>query len=156
MQSWLVGGVGGATYDQITPVLPFLVSGLVLSLLSARKLNMLALGDETAAGLGENIILARSLSASGAVLLCGATTAVCGPIGFVGLVVPHACRLMFGVDYRWVLPLSALCGAVLLLLADVLGRLLARPEELEVGIVTAFVGAPVFIWIVRQRRVAAL
>jgi ABC-type Fe3+-siderophore transport system, permease component len=156
VQSWLVGGVGGATYDQILPVLPFLMTGGVITLFSARKLNILALGDDTAAGLGENVILARILSASGAVLLCGSITAVCGPIGFVGLVVPHACRLLFGVDYRWVLPLSALTGALLLISADVLGRLIARPAELDVGIVTAFVGAPVFIWIVRRRRVGTL
>ncbi|WP_434290997.1 FecCD family ABC transporter permease [Celeribacter sp. SCSIO 80788] len=156
VQSWLVGGVGGATYDQILPVLPFLAAGGAITLLSARKLNMLALGDDTAAGLGENVIVARIMAAGGAVLLCGATTAVCGPIGFVGLVVPHLCRLLVGVDYRLVLPLSALTGAVLLTVADVLGRLIARPAELEVGIVTAFLGAPVFIWIVRRRRVAAL
>ncbi|WP_417264055.1 FecCD family ABC transporter permease [Celeribacter sp.] len=156
VQSWLVGGVGGATYDQILPVLPFLAAGGAITLLSARKLNMLALGDDTAAGLGENILLARVMAAGGAVLLCGATTAICGPIGFVGLVVPHLCRLLIGVDYRLVLPFSALTGAVLLTAADVLGRLIARPAELEVGIVTAFLGAPVFIWIVRRRRVAAL
>ncbi|WP_417280650.1 FecCD family ABC transporter permease [Celeribacter sp.] len=156
VQSWLVGGVGGATYDQILPVLPFLAAGGAITLLSARKLNMLALGDDTAAGLGENVLLARLMAAGGAVLLCGATTAICGPIGFVGLVVPHLCRLLVGVDYRLVLPFSALTGAVLLTAADVLGRLIARPAELEVGIVTAFLGAPVFIWIVRRRRVAAL
>ena len=83
-------------------------------------------------------------------------TAACGPIGFVGLVVPHLCRLLLGVDYRLILPGSALAGAVLLILADVAGRLVARPAELDVGIVTAFVGAPVFILIVRRRRVSAL
>lgn len=156
MQSWLVGGVGGATWGRITPVLPVLVLGCVLSLLSARKLNLLALGEDAAAGLGERVWTARAMAAAGAVMLCGATTAVCGPIGFVGLVVPHLSRLLLGVDYRWVLPASALSGAALLLLADVLGRLVARPAELDVGIVTAFVGAPVFIWIVRRKRVAAL
>ncbi|AJE48863.1 FecCD family ABC transporter permease [Celeribacter indicus] len=156
VQSWLVGGVGGATYGQITPVLPFLAAGMLIVLLSARKLNLLALGDDTAAGLGENIVLARAMSAGGAILLCGATTAICGPISFVGLVVPHACRLLVGVDYRWILPLSGISGAVLLLLADVLGRLAARPGELDVGIVTALVGAPVFIWIVRRGKVGAL
>ncbi|WP_244613077.1 FecCD family ABC transporter permease [Modicisalibacter radicis] len=156
VQSWIVGGVGGATSDQIVPVLPFLITGLVVTLLSARKLNLLALGDDTATGLGENVALARAMAAAGAVLLCGATTAVCGPIGFVGLVVPHACRLLVGSDYRWLLPASALGGAVLLTFADVFGRIVARPAELEVGIVTAFIGAPVFIWIVRRRKVGAL
>lgn len=156
VQSWLVGGVGGATYDQVAPVVPFLALGFIVSVVCARKLNLLALGDDTAAGLGENVALARGMSALGAVLLCGATTAVCGPIGFVGLVVPHACRLLVGTDYRWLLPFSALGGAILLLLADVAGRLAAHPAELDAGIVTAFIGAPVFIWIVRRRKVGAL
>ena len=156
VQSWLVGGVGGATGERILPVLPFLAAGAALSLASARKLNMLALGDEAAAGLGETVWKARAMAALGAVTLCGAATAACGPIGFVGLVVPHLCRLLLGVDYRLILPGSALAGAVLLILADVAGRLVARPAELDVGIVTAFVGAPVFIWIVRRRRVSAL
>lgn len=156
VMSWMVGGVGGATWGQITPVLPFLLAGLIITFGSARKLNLLALGDEAAAGLGERVVPARILAATGAVLLCGATTAICGPIGFVGLVVPHLCRLLVGIDYRWILPVSALSGAVLLLFADVLGRLVARPAELDVGIVTAFVGAPVFIWIVRRKKVSAL
>lgn len=156
VQSWLVGGVGGATYDQILPVLPFLLVGLVITLLAARKLNLLALGDDTAAGLGEKVAVARAMSAVGAVLLCGPITAVCGPIGFVGLVVPHACRLLVGGDYRWLLPFSALGGAALLTLSDVAGRLIAHPSELDVGIVTAFIGAPVFIWIVRNRKVGSL
>lgn len=156
VQSWLVGGVGGATYDQILPVLPFLLTGFVITLLAARKLNLLALGDDTAAGLGEKVAVARVMSAVGAVMLCGPITAVCGPIGFVGLVVPHACRLLVGGDYRWLLPFSALGGAVLLTFSDVVGRLIAHPAELDVGIVTAFIGAPVFIWIVRNRKVGAL
>jgi iron complex transport system permease protein len=92
----------------------------------------------------------------GAVMLCGATTAVCGPIGFVGLVVPHACRLLVGVDHRWLLPFSALGGAILLTTSDVLGRLAARPSELEVGVVTALIGAPFFIFIVRRQKVKDL
>ena len=152
VRSWQIGGVGGATFDTIVLVLPFLVVGLLISLLSARKLNMLALGDDLAAGLGEKVALARGAAGVGAILLCGATTAACGPIGFVGLVVPHLCRLLVGVDHRWLLPFSALSGASLLLLADVAGRLVARPSELEVGVVTAFIGAPFFIWIVRRQR----
>jgi ABC-type Fe3+-siderophore transport system, permease component len=156
IQSWHIGGVGGATFERILPVLPFLAAGFIISLLSARKLNSLALGDDLAAGLGERVALTRAVAAFGAVLLCGATTAVCGPIGFLGLVVPHLCRLLIGVDYRWLLPFSALGGACLLLVADVLGRLIARPAELDVGIVTAFFGAPFFIWAVRRQRVREL
>ncbi|GGM00164.1 ABC transporter permease [Pseudooceanicola nanhaiensis] len=156
VRSWQVGGVGGATWEAILPCLPLLAAGFVLCLISARSLNLLALGDEAAAGLGARVAWARASAALGAVMLCGATTAICGPIGFVGLVVPHLCRLLIGVDHRWLLPFSALAGAILLILADVLGRIVARPSEMDVGIVTAFLGAPVFIWIVRKRRVRDL
>ncbi|WP_287883291.1 MULTISPECIES: FecCD family ABC transporter permease [Paracoccus] len=156
IQSWQVGGVGGATFARLAPVLPFLATGFAISLLWARKLNALALGDDLAAGLGENVARTRAIAGLGAILLCGATTAVCGPIGFVGLVVPHFCRLLVGTDHRWLLPFSALAGAGLLLASDILGRILARPGELDVGIVTAFVGAPFFIWIVRRRRLREL
>ncbi len=156
IRSWQIGGVGGATFDRIYPVLPFLAVGFAISMLSARKLNSLALGDELAAGLGERVAAARAFASLGAILLCGATTAVCGPIGFLGLVVPHLCRLLIGVDHRWLLPFSALGGACLLLAADVVGRIAARPAEIDVGIVTALVGAPFFIWIVRRKRVGEL
>lgn len=156
IQAWQIGGVGGATFAAIVPMLPFLVVGAGLSFLSARRLNMMALGDDAATALGERVARARMLAALGAVLLCAAATAICGPIGFVGLVVPHACRLLAGVDYRVILPLSALAGAVLLMLADVAGRLIASPSELEAGVITAFVGAPVFIAIVRRKKVRAL
>ncbi|MFC3170098.1 FecCD family ABC transporter permease [Paracoccus fontiphilus] len=156
LQSWQVGGVGGATFARMNHVLPFLAVGFAISLACARKLNSLALGDEMAAGLGERVALARGLASLGAILLCGATTAICGPIAFVGLMVPHLCRLLAGVDHRWLLPLSALVGACLLIASDIAGRLIARPGELDVGIVTAFIGAPVFIWIVRRARVRDL
>lgn len=155
-RSWQIGGVGGATFEAITMVLPFLVIGLLLSVLTARKLNSLALGDDLAAGLGENVVWARATAGLGAILLCGATTAICGPIGFVGLVIPHFCRLLVGVDHRWLLPFSALSGASLLVLADIVGRIISRPSELSVGVVTAFIGAPFFIWIVRRQRVREL
>ncbi|MBP3076395.1 iron ABC transporter permease [Streptomyces sp. CHA1] len=153
---WQIGGVGGASYERIGHVLPFLVAGFLLCLLSARALNSLALGDELAAGLGERVALVRAVAALGAVLLCGAATAVAGPIAFVGLVVPHTCRLLVGVDHRWLLPLSMLLGAVLLTAADVVGRVVARPSEIDVGIVTALIGAPFFLYIVRRQKVRAL
>lgn len=156
IRSWQIGGVGGATFDRLSNVLPFLAVGFLVALLSARKLNSLALGDELAAGLGERVAVARAIAALGAVLLCGATTAVCGPIGFVGLVVPHGVRLLAGVDHRWLLPFSALGGACLLLTADVFGRIIARPGEIDVGIITALIGAPFFIWIVRRQKVRDL
>ncbi|SMH49977.1 iron complex transport system permease protein [Rathayibacter oskolensis] len=156
IRSWQIGGVGGATVASIGQVAPFLIAGLVLCVLSAKSLNTLALGDELAAGLGERVAVARGAAALGSVVLCGATTAVTGPIGFVGLVVPHACRLLIGVDHRWLLPFSAVTGAVLLTGADIIGRLVARPSEIDVGIVTALIGAPVFIAIVRRQKVREL
>ncbi|MCX4658609.1 FecCD family ABC transporter permease [Streptomyces uncialis] len=153
---WQIGGAGGASFDRIGQVLPFLVVGFVICLVSAKALNSLALGEELAAGLGERVALARGTAALGAVVLCGAATAVAGPIAFVGLVVPHACRLLAGVDHRWLLPFSALLGAALLTAADVAGRVVARPAEVDVGIVTALIGAPFFIWIVRRQKVRAL
>lgn len=156
IRSWQIGGVGGGTHDAISHVLPFLTVGFVVCLLSARGLNLLALGDELAAGLGQRVEAARITASAGAVVLCGASTAVTGPIGFVGLVVPHVCRLLVGVDHRWLLPFSALTGAALLTAADVLGRIVARPGQIDVGIVTALVGAPFFIYIVRRQKVRAL
>ncbi|ASU58816.1 MULTISPECIES: iron ABC transporter permease [Nocardiopsis] len=155
-RSWQIGGVGGGTFDSVTQVLPFLLAGFVVCLLSARALNLLALGDELAAGLGERVALARGAAFVGAVVLCGASTAVTGPISFVGLVVPHVCRLLVGVDHRWLIPFSALTGAALLTAADVVGRIVARPAEIDVGIVTALIGAPFFIYIVRRQKVRAL
>ncbi|GAB3632016.1 iron ABC transporter permease [Microbacterium shaanxiense] len=156
VRSWLVGGVGGASWTSIQQMLPFLVVGAAITLLSARGLNSLALGDDLAAGLGERVAVVRASSALGAVLLCGAATAIAGPIAFVGLMIPHACRLLVGVDHRWLLPFSALSGACLVVAADILGRIVARPGEIDVGIITAVVGAPVFIAIVRRQKVRAL
>ena len=153
---WQIGGVGGASYDRIGLVAPFLVVGAAVCLCSARGLNSLALGDDVAAGLGQRVAATRLVAAAGSVVLAGAATAVAGPIGFVGLVVPHLCRLVIGLDHRWLLPAAAVTGAALLTFADVVGRLVARPSELDVGIVTALIGAPFFIWIVRRTTVRAL
>ena len=153
---WQVGGVGGATPETVLQVLPFLLVGLAVCLASASPLNTLALGDELAAGLGSRVRTARLVSSAGAVILCGSATAVAGPIGFVGLIVPPICRLLGGVDHRWLLPVSAAGGAILLTASDIVGRVIARPAEIEVGIVTALIGAPFFIALVRRQRMRAL
>ncbi|MDO5422317.1 MAG: iron ABC transporter permease [Eubacteriales bacterium] len=150
---WQTGSIGGGTWEGIRMVLPFLLAGWILAILLIPSLNILALGDDIAMGLGVNVPRTRALGAAAGVLLCGATTAVAGPIGFVGLMVPHLVRIFCGNDLKYQVPLSALDGAVLLLLADVAGRYLGRPGELEVGIVTAFIGAPLFIIIVRKVKV---
>ena len=155
-QFWRVGSVGGASWESISVALPFLVIGALICVWTARGMNSLALGDALATGLGEHVMRTRALAACGAVILCGAATAVAGPIGFVGLLVPHLCRTLIGPDHRWLILCSALAGAVLLLGADVIGRVIARPEEVEVGVVTAFLGAPFLIWIVRRQKVREL
>jgi iron complex transport system permease protein len=153
---WQIGGVGGAAWDRILLVLPALAIGAILVYLCARGMNSLALGDDVATGLGERVGRTRIVSSAGAFILCGAATAIAGPIGFVGLIVPHLCRLLVGTDHRWLLPFTAIVGAGLLTAADVVGRVIARPDGLEVGIVTALIGAPVFIALARRRKVREL
>ncbi|GAB3608556.1 iron chelate uptake ABC transporter family permease subunit [Humibacter ginsengiterrae] len=153
---WQIGSISAASWPTIVLLAPFIVAGVVLTLLQGPALNALALGDDLARGLGHRVGLSRVLAAIAVVLLCGAATAMCGPIAFVGLAVPHAARLVFGPDYRWVLPASALLGGVLLLVADVIGRLVARPSTIEVGVVVAVIGAPVLIALVRRTKAVAL
>lgn len=153
---WQVGGVGGASWDRIAVIAPVLAVGALICFAMARGMNMLALGDDLAAGLGEKVARTRLIAAVGAVLLVGAATAVAGPIAFVGLVIPHVCRMLFGADYRWLLPMSAVFGAALLVGGDIVGRVITRPEEVEVGIITAIIGAPFFVWIVRRAKVREL
>ncbi|MFJ5999954.1 FecCD family ABC transporter permease [Streptomyces sp. NPDC092370] len=156
MRFWTVGSLASATDSTITQVLPFLLTGTVLALALARPLNAMAMGDDTARALGANLNRTRALSMLAATVLCGAATAACGPIVFVGLMVPHVVRSFTGPDLRWILPYAAILSPVLLLGADVIGRIVARPSELQVGIVTAILGGPVFIFLVRRRRTAQL
>jgi ABC-type Fe3+-siderophore transport system permease subunit len=153
---WVVGALAGRGADVAWQVAPFIVIGLVLAIANAPALNLLGLGEDVARGLGQRIWPARIVGLTAITLLCGAATAACGPIAFVGLVVPHAVRAVTGPDHRWLIPCSGLLGAALLLSADVLGRVVARPGELQVGIVLALVGAPFFIALVRRRRTAGL
>jgi len=153
---WQVGGVAGADWGTMATIFPLLAVGAVIGLLCAPGLNALALGDDVAVGLGVHIGRTRVFAAAAGVVLCAAVTAVAGPIAFVGLMIPHVVRMLVGPDQRWVLPLSAAGGAVLLVLADTIGRLIGYPGETEAGIVTAFVGAPVLILIARRTRMRAL
>ncbi|PVE93979.1 iron ABC transporter permease [Microbacterium sp. TPD7012] len=156
-QSWQIGGVGGAEWPRIALTAPVLAVGALICLLCSRGMNSLALGDDMAKGLGEHVFRTRLMSALGAVILAGAATAIAGPIGFVGLVVPHICRMLIGTDHRWLLPFSALAGAALLTASDIVGRVIApSSEEIQVGIITAIIGAPFFIWIVRRQKVREL
>jgi iron complex transport system permease protein len=156
MRFWTVGSLASATNSTIVQVLPFLLAGTLLALLLARPLNAMAMGDDTARALGANLNRTRALAMLAATVLCGAATAACGPIVFVGLMVPHIVRSFTGPDLRWILPYATVLSPVLLLGADVVGRVVARPAEVQVGVVTAIIGGPVFILLVRRRRMTQL
>ncbi|GAA5061245.1 iron chelate uptake ABC transporter family permease subunit [Thermocatellispora tengchongensis] len=153
---WQVGSLAGRDLGTLLRVLPFLGAGVLIALLLARPLNALALGEDAGRSLGARPERTRALGAVAVVLLCGAATAAAGPIAFVGLAVPFVVRALVGPDQRWVLPYSALLAPVLLLAADIAGRLVVPPGELETGIVTAFLGAPIFALMVRRGRVPKL
>ena len=153
---WVVGSLAGRDSEVVAEVWPFLAVGTVLALASARSLNTLSLGDDVARSLGQRVHVARGISALSIVVLCGAATAAAGPIAFVGLTIPHVARAICGPDYRWILTWSLVLAPTLLLSADVIGRVIARPGEVQVGIVTAFLGAPFFIALVRRRKLADL
>jgi iron complex transport system permease protein len=147
---WVIGSLAGRDAGVALAVAPALLAGAVLAVVLAPSLNTLALGEDVATSLGTPVVLVRAGSVLAAALLAAAATAAVGPIAFVGLVVPHLARSVVGVDHRWQLPVAALLGAALLVVADVVGRVVARPEELMVGIVTALVGAPFLLLAVRR------
>ena len=153
---WQVGSIGGATWDDIRLVFPFVAIGIILSLACASPLNAMALGDEMAVSLGVKVVMVRAFAAFAGVMLCAVITAIAGPVGFVGLMLPHLIRQILDNDMRIILPFSAIGGAGLLVISDVIGRILGRPGELEVGIITAILGAPVFIWIVWKTKAKSL
>ncbi len=153
---WAAGSLAGQDTGVVLRVLPFVVVGTVLALASAPALNSMALGDDVAKALGRRVGLTRLQGAASVTLLTGAAVAVVGPVVFVGLVVPHVARAITGPDHRWLLPFSMVFAPILMLAADIVGRVIARPGETEVGIVVAFIGAPFFIALVRRRRLAEL
>ena len=153
---WQVGSIGSATWENIMLISPFLIVGFIISMFISGYLNNLALGDEAATALGTNVVMTRTIGALASVLLCGATTALAGPIGFVGLIIPHIIWLIFGSEMSKMLPLSFLGSAILMLISDVIGRIISLPGETEVGIVTAILGAPIFILAIRKGRVKSL
>ncbi|MEW1699244.1 FecCD family ABC transporter permease [Streptomyces sp. NPDC093249] len=152
---WVVGALGGRGFDAFWAVLPFAAAGLLLALLLAPGLNAMAMGDDKAASLGISPARIKGAGLLAATLLAAAATAAVGPIAFVGLAVPHVVRALVGADFRAQIAFSALAGPALLLFADVIGRVLLRPQELMVGVVTAFVGAPALLFAVRRMRGAS-
>lgn len=153
---WAVGSLTGRDLSTVGTLWPFLLVGAVLAAALAHRLNLLALGDDVATALGQRVGVTRAIAGLAIVLLCGTATALAGPIALVGLVVPHAARRLVGSDYRWITAAAFLLGPVMLLAADVIGRLVVPNSELEAGVVAAFLGAPVLIAIARSRRVAGL
>jgi len=148
---WLAGSVAGRDFTLFLQVLPYIVTGLVVAFALGRQITTLNLGEDVAKGLGQRTAWVKVIAAVAVVLLVGSSVAIAGPIWFIGLVVPHIVRFFIGVDYRWVLPYAAVVGAILLLLADITARLLIAPQELPVGVMTAIVGAPFFIYLARSK-----
>ncbi|MFE6857510.1 FecCD family ABC transporter permease [Nocardia sp. NPDC057668] len=153
---WVVGSLTRASLESLWAVVPFLVIGVTLALAVASSLNALAIGDDLARTLGTRLLVVRGLGALSVVLLAGSAVAIAGPIAFIGLVIPHIARAFAGHDYRRVLLWCALLGPTLLLVADIAGRVLAQPQEIQVGIITAFAGSPFVLYLVRNRKVATL
>ncbi|MGF1480063.1 MAG: FecCD family ABC transporter permease [Cyanophyceae cyanobacterium] len=148
---WLAGSLAGADLSLVRQILPYVCVGAILTLMISRQITILSLGEEVATGLGQNTVWVKMAAAVCVLLLAGSAVAVAGAIGFIGLVVPHIVRLLVGVDYRWILPYSAVFGAILLLGSDIAARLILQPQEIPVGIMTALVGAPFFLYLAKTK-----
>lgn len=147
---WLAGSIAGKATEGIVPVLPYMIFAGITALVLAQPVNILTSGEDIAKGLGQRTVLVKIFIAISVVLLAGSSVAVAGSIGFVGLVIPHIARFFVGIDYRWVIPYSAVLGAILLLAADIVARFLIMPGEVPIGVMTALIGAPFFIYIARK------
>jgi iron complex transport system permease protein len=156
LRFWQVGSLAGRYMPVFWQTAPFIVVGVVVALGAGRALNGLALGEDVAVALGQRIRLTRVVLFVTVAILCGAATAACGPIVFVGLVVPHLARLICGPNYRWILPYCVVLTPIVLLLADIVGRLVLSPGELQVGVVLGVLGAPAFVFLVRYRNLTEL
>lgn len=156
MRSWNAGSISGRPLELLWPLLPFFAVAIVLTFLVAGPLNAMALGDDLAAAQGVSLVRTRVVAVLALTLLAGGATAIAGPIGFVGLMVPHVARWIVGPHQRWIFAYSLILAPSLLLVADILGRVVLHPGEVQVGIVTAFVGAPVLIALVRRTKASTL
>jgi iron complex transport system permease protein len=148
---WTAGSLAGREMPLLLQTAPYMIIGLVASLFISRQITTISLGEDVAAGLGQNTAWVKILAAIVVVLLAGGAVSLAGPIGFVGLVIPHIVRFIVGMDYRWIVPYSAILGGILVTVADVGSRILIRPQELPVGVVMALVGAPFFVWLARWK-----
>lgn len=148
---WLAGSLAGIDEGIIVQILPYIIIGLIIAFALSRQITILSLGEDVAKGLGQQTLWVKIAGAVSVLLLEGAAVAAAGSIGFIGLVVPHIVRFIVGTDYRWILPYSAVFGAILLLGSDVLARLVIRPQEIPVGVMTALVGAPFFVYLAKNK-----
>lgn len=148
---WTVGALSGRDWAMLLAMVPFILIGMVGALTLSRQITTISLGQDVAKGLGQNTAVVKGLSACMVILLAGGSVAIAGPVGFVGLIVPHITRAICGVDYRWIIPYAALTGALLVVIADTIGRVIQRPQEMPVGVMLAFVGAPFFVYLARWR-----
>lgn len=149
---WINGSLAYRGWNEVKYLVPYSVMGMILSLFCIKGANLLALGDDVAINLGVNVNKTRIFISLVAVFLAGISTSIVGIIGFLGLIVPHICRLIVGYDYKYVIPMSAIWGASLLLLADTLARYIARPIELPVGVIMSMIGGPFFLFLLRRRK----
>lgn len=147
---WYAGGVASVQMQQLKLVIPFIIIGLILALFISRSISTLSLGEEIAKGLGQNTMVVKILGTVIVLFLTGAAVSIAGMIGFVGLVIPHITRFLVGVDYRWIIPCSAVLGGVLLIVADIVGRMINAPFETPVGAITAIIGVPFFLHLARK------
>ncbi len=149
---WTVGSLAARDWAMVLGLGPFVVAGLAGALLLGHQITTLSLGQDVARGLGQNVARVRALAAGAVILMVGGAVAIAGPVGFVGLVVPHMVRAVCGLDYRWIIPYAAVGGAILVTAADTVGRVVQRPQEVPIGVMLALVGAPVFITLARRMK----
>lgn len=147
---WLAGSIQGRKIESLYVVLPYIIPAVVISLLLSKKINVLTMGEDVAKGLGQRTGFVKLLGALLVIVLGGGAVAVAGPIAFIGIVIPHFSRFIVGNDYRWILPYCVVLGGSLLVFADILARYIVMPEEIPVGVMTAFIGTPFFIYIARR------
>ncbi|MFW6295927.1 MAG: FecCD family ABC transporter permease [Halothece sp.] len=148
---WLAGSVAGRDINVFLQVFPYLAIGLVLAFALGKQITVLSLGEDVASGLGQRTVVIKILAAISIVLLAGSSVAIAGPIAFIGLVVPHIVRIIISIDYHWLLPYAAIVGAILLILADIVSRIIIQPQELPVGLIMPLIGAPFFIYLTRWK-----
>ena len=148
---WLAGSVGGKDMALFLQLFPYLLIGLLLAFALGKHITILSFGDDIALGLGQEIAWIKVMAAISIILLAGGSVAIAGPIGFIGLMIPHIVRFLVGIDYRWILPYSAILGAILLLITDTIARLIIQPQEIPVGLIMPLIGSPFLIYLIRRK-----